>query len=317
MTTMKTWGTIGLLILIGGLVSYSILKPNTAQSETLRVAFPSKRPIKSFEPTNIQVGYEYILLENLYSPLVEIDPKGGQVLPAVAESFHWEGPELHFKIRSDLRTVSGDPITAADVIFSLKRVIVLSQNTHGNFRDLICPGEELKSVEEKCSGIELRGETVVLKPGSQKTVLLPMLAAIDFAIIPQASVDHKTLEITNYGETSGLYYFAHQDEDGSLQLRQNPHHFRSQPGVATSVKMVAFDSKAGPGAIQLFEEGKVDHLLTTNASKLEDVIGYARKHDDVQLHATMKIKNFVLIFTDRGKTELSAEQRRVIGKKVR
>jgi ABC-type transport system substrate-binding protein len=235
---MKIWMTIGLLVLAGGLVSYSI--NNSNQTETLRVAFPSKRPIKTYEPTNIHVAYEYILLENLYSPLVEIDPKGGQVLPALAESFRWEGPELHFKIRSDLRTVSGKQISAPDVIFSLKRVILLSQNTHGNFRDLICPGEVLKSVDDNCRGLELRGDTVILKPGSQKTVLLPMLSAIDFAIIPKSAVDPKTLEITDYRETTGLYYLERQDEDGSMHLKQNPNHFRSQDGVAKEVIITGF-----------------------------------------------------------------------------
>lgn len=314
---MKTWMTIGLLILAGGLVGYSINNSDSTRAETLRVAFPSKRPIKTYEPTNIHVAYEYILLENLYSPLVEIDPKGGQVLPALAESFRWEGPELHFKIRSDLRTISGKQISASDVIFSLKRVILLSQNTHGNFRDLICPGEVLKSVDDNCRGLELRGDTVVLKPGSQKTVLLPMLSAIDFAIIPQSAVDPKTLEITDYRETTGLYYLDKQDDDGSMHLKQNPNHFRSQKGVAKDVTMVAFDPKASPGALALFDEGKVDHLLTTNASKIEEIINYARNHSDVQLHATMKIKNFVLIFTDRGKKELTADQRHIVGKKVR
>jgi MarR-like DNA-binding transcriptional regulator SgrR of sgrS sRNA len=304
-----------ILILIGGLVSYSQLKSNS-EEDALRVAFPSKRPVASYEPTNIHVAYEYILLENLYSPLVEIDPKGGQVLPAIAESFQWEGPELHFKIRSGLKTASGIPITASDVVFSLKRVVLLSQNTHGNFRDLVCPGETLNTVEDECSGIAQQGDVVILKPGLQKTVLLPMLAAIDFAIIPKSAVDPKTLAITSFSETSGLYHLEKQLDDGSMLLKQNPNHFRNEKGVAKTVKLVAFDPKLTT-ALSLLEGGKVDHIPTTNATKLEDILAYAQAHSDVQLHATMKIKNFVLIFTDRGKTELSSEQRRAIGQKVR
>lgn len=313
---MKSRIKIVSLLIFGGLVTFLLSDSFSKPKDALRVAFPSQRPIKSFEPTNIHFAYEYILLENLYSPLVEINPKGGQVIPSIAESFWWEGSELHFKIRSDLQTVLGNKISAEDVIFSLKRVILLSQNTHGNFRDLICPDEVLKNVDDNCRGLELRGDTVVLKPGSQKTVLLPMLAAIDFAIIPRSAVDPITLEITDYRETSGLYYLDRQEEDGSMHLKQNPNHFRNQDGVANEVTMVAFDPKTS-SAIVLFDEGKVDHLLTTNATKIEDVINYARNHSDVQLHATMKIKNFVLIFTDRGKKELTTEQRHVVGKKFR
>jgi hypothetical protein len=307
--------TISFLILAGGLVSYSLMNSNL-DGKTLRVAFPSTRLINTYEPTNIHMAYEYVLLENLYSPLVEIDPKGGLVLPAITESFQWKGNELHFQIRPQLKTSGGTPITAADVVFSLKRVILLSQNTHGNFKDLICPDQVLKSIDDPCDGIAQNSDVVILRPKKQKTVLLSMLAAIDFAIIPKTSVDPKTLAIVNFAETSGLYYLSRQSEDGSMTLKQNPNHFRNDSGVATTVELVAFNPKITT-AISLFESNKVDHVPTTNSSKSEDIINYAKTHSDVQLHATMKIKNFVLVFTDRGKAELSQEQRIVVGKKVR
>lgn len=296
-------------------MTYSLMNSNQ-DDRLLRVAFPSTRLINTYEPTNIHVAYEYVLLENLYSPLVEIDPKGGLVLPAVAESFKWVGNELHFQIRPGLKTSAGNSITASDVVFSLKRVILLSQNTHGNFKDLICSDQVIKTIDDPCEGITQKGDVVILKPKKQKTVLLSMLAAIDFAIIPKSTVDPKTLAIANFSETSGLYYLSNQSEDGSMTLKQNPNHFRNGTGVATTVELVAFNPKVTT-AISLFESKKVDHVPTTNSSKSEDIINYAKTHSDVQLHATMKIKNFVLVFTDRGKAELSQEQRMAIGKKVR
>lgn len=283
----------------------------------LRVAFPSMRKIESYDPSRIHVAYEYVLLENLYSTLVELDHQNGQVQPAAAASFSWVGDELHFKIRDDLRTASGRPITAQDVVFSLKRIVILAANTHGNFRDLICPGAELKSIHDPCPGIEKRGETVVLKPGGKKTVLLPMLAAIDFAIIPESAVDAKTLAIRDYQETSGLYLVETDDGQGRLTLKMNPGHFHASEEIAQTVELVPFDAKAGESALDLFSKGTVDHVLTTNSGKVEELISYSKSHSDVQAHATMKIKNYVLIFTDQGRRKLNLEQRRWLGQQVR
>lgn len=285
--------------------------------KTLRVAFPAVREIQSYDPAKIHFSYEYILLENLYSSLIEIDPKTGRVLPAVAERFEWVGDELHLKIRDDLKTISGRSITAADVVFSLKRVILLAANTHGNFRDLICPGVELRSIADDCPGIEQRGEAVVLSPGGPKTILLSMLAATDFAIIPESAVDPVTLQIKDYRETSGLYHVDRDQGGGKLKLKLNPHHFHATPDVAETIEVVAFNPKAGEKAIDLLRAGAVDHVLTTNGGNIEELIRFANSDADVQMHATMKIRNFVLVFTEQGKKKLSLKQRRSLGAKVR
>jgi len=284
---------------------------------TLRVAFPSARKIESYDPSKIHIAYEYILLENIYSALVEIDPRNGQVIPSAAESFSWVGDELHFKIREGLRTASGRPITATDVVFSLKRIILLAANTHGNFQDLLCPGFELKKISDPCPGIEQRGDVVVLKPGSKKTVLLPMLAAIDFAILPESAVDPETLAIRDFRETSGLYYVEADDGNGRLTLKINPAHFHASDDIAQTVELVPFNAKAGESALALLDQGLVDHVLTTNSGRVEELISYASSHSDVQAHATTKIKNIILVFTDNGRKKMGLEQRRWLGQQVR
>lgn len=295
----------------------ALKETKTGKAKVLKVAFPSSRKIESYEPSKIHIAYEYILLENIYSTLVEMAPKDGQILPALAESFAWIGDDLHFKIRDDIKTASGRPLTAKDVVFSLKRVIFLAENTHGNFKDLICPGVELKSVHDDCPGIEQRGNTVVLKPGTRKTVLLPMLTAIDFAILPESAVDPDTLAIRNYRETSGLYYVDADDGQGRISLKINPFHFHASADIAQQVELIPFNAKAGESALGLFEKGLVDHILTTNSGKIEDLIAFARKNSDVQVHATMKIRNFVLVFTDRGRSRLNLVQRRWLGEQIR
>lgn len=240
-------------------------------SRTLRVAFPVARKSLSYEPTNIRLGYEYIFLENIFSTLVEMDTKG-VLQPGVAEKAEWINNELRLTIPEGIRTASGLPIDASDVLFSLKRLLVLSGNTHGNFKDLICPEAELKSIEDECKGLRQEGRYIFLSVGERKPFLLPMLAAIDFAIIPKSSCDPKTLEIINLRETSGPYYVASDDGAGNIELRLNPHHFHASKEIADKVLLVPMDPKNQRESIQALLDNRVDLLTTVDTSKADDLI---------------------------------------------
>src|SRR5690606_8058931 len=102
----------------------------------LRVAFPYNKPATHYEPTRIHFGPEYIFLENIYSPLVELSNKNGQPVGGVAEKFQWDETtnEYYLHIRKNLKTIDGYQITAEDAEFSLKRLLITSSNTHGNFK---------------------------------------------------------------------------------------------------------------------------------------------------------------------------------------
>lgn len=306
------------LAMIGSVVGgITMLRSNSKKSLDLRVAFPYDKPVSFYEPTQIHLAPEYIFLENTYSPLVEFSAKDGEVIPSVAESFEWNGDDLHLKIRGNLKTVSGNPITADDVEFSLKRLLVLSSNTHGNFRDLVCEDKPIKNVDENCAGIKKLGNTIILKAGKRKAFLIPMLAAIDFAIIPRSSVDEKTLKITNYKETSGPYYVSEDDGKGHVTLKANTSHFRYRAEMPQSIYLIPTDTKNSTASLKDFKEGKVDFITTIDSARPEEIIKLSREIGGTTLHTTMKIRSFVLTFTKRGLAELSARERRLIGKTVK
>jgi hypothetical protein len=282
----------------------------------LKVAFPSSEPALKYEPTDIHLDYEYIFLENIYSPLVEFDASG-VVRPGVAEKVEVGENEVRFIIRHDLRTQSGVPITASDVAFSLKRLLVLSGNTHGNFRDLICPGVDLKSVDEHCPGLKVEGNTVTLAAGERNSFLLPMLAAIDFAILPQASVDPKTLKITNMKEASGPYFVESDDGKGHIELRLNPYHYHAAGDVPTEIGLVPMTADHKGESLKALLDGKVDHLTTVDTSRSDEILQFAKAHPEFAVHTTHKIRTIFLTFTEKGLRRFSDDQRRLIGAKVR
>ena len=276
-------------------------------SNTLRVAFPGRKNTNEYEPTKIYTANEYILLENIYSPLVELSDNKGTPVSSIAENFKWEGNELHFKIRDNLETIDGYNITAKDAAFSLKRLLILSGNTHGNFKDLVCWDNNLKSPEEECPGIGVKENTLILKTKKKNAFLLPMLAAIDFAIIPQKSVDPKTLKIIDYRNTSGAYYVEGDKGKGNITLRANRNHFHYSFLMPEIIQLVP-TTPDGKSAINLFKEKKVDHI-TTISGLLSNHILEILETENINSHETLKIRNKFIYATKKGMEELSLEER--------
>lgn len=312
------FGSIIAIVFVGFLLIGDNLKMGAKSNmTTLRVAFPTKMLVTQYEPTNISLDYEYIFLENIFSPLVEID-RDGVIVFGVAENVEWLGDELKLTIRKNLTTKSGKKITTEDVLFSLKRLLVLSGNTHGNFKDIVCPNTTLKSVEESCDGLRSDGSAVYIKARGGKAFLVPMLSAIDFAVIPKTSVDPQSLKITDYSETSGVYYLDHQDSDGKIYLKANQSHYFYSDKIAQEIVLVPSDVMTNGDSLRLLKEGKVDHITTVDQSRADEVLQFASDNaGEFETHSTMKIRTTYAQFTSRGEKELTPEERRYIAENLR
>ncbi len=163
--------TIIVATTIGGVFMFKSNHLESSAQKHLRVAFPLTKKVTEYEPTNITIAAEYIFLENVFSPLVQMN-ESGAIVPGVAKTIKWDGDKLILSISEDLKTKSGQPITVDDVLFSLKRLLVLTGNTHGNFKDLVCEGINLESVEQDCPGLSVSSNknAIILNAGTKKTL---------------------------------------------------------------------------------------------------------------------------------------------------
>lgn len=285
--------------------------------EVLRVAFPYSESARFYEPTRIHLAPEYIFLENTFSPLIELSPENATIQRGVAEKWEWMGDELHLQIRKGLKTIDGHEITADDAAFSLKRLLIRTANTHGNLKDLICGGTELRSIEDKCEGIRVEDNTLILKVAGKSAFILPMLTGIDFAVIPRSSVDPKTLDITDYRNTSGPYYVSRDSERGKIELSVNPNHYHATQAAPRKIVLVPTDPKSKSNSLELFKSGSVDFITTIDAVRPEKVFRLSQDMRGSVLHVTANIRTFALFFTDRGMRELSQDERLYLGKKAK
>ncbi len=316
---MKNHHIIFVIVLLAASLYFMevFFKKGSNMSDTLRVAFPNSSPSRSYEPTRIHLGPEYIFLENIYSPLVELSPEDATIRSGLADKWEWRNDELHFFIRDGIKTIDGKAITAEDAAFSLKRLLVRTQNTHGNLKDLVCGAYEVKSIEDTCPGISYSGNELILKIAGKSAFILPMLSGIDFAIIPKSSVDPKSLDIIDYRNTSGPYYVSQDNESGRIELSTNPNHYHYSNKIAQKIELVPVDPKNKSGSIQLFKDGNVDLITTIDSARPEEVYELSQNLKSSEMHSTANIRTFALFFTERGLKDFSVEQRILIGKKIK
>lgn len=287
----------------------------------LRVSFPNSTSAKAYDPSRIYLAPEYIFLENVFSPLVEFD-KHGQIQSGVAERFEWDGDKARFSIRPNLKTIDGDPITARDAAASFKRLVILTENTHGNLKNLLCSDTLLEKLSDDCPGIEVEGNTLILQPtgkanGSMRQFFFPMLAAIDFAVIPSRAIDPKTLAITDYRNTSGPYFVEKDSSDGRIIWKANPFHYHYAKDIPQTIELIPSDPRNPGDSLVNFQNDIVDFISTVDKAPIDDIITFARGNNDSVLHTTMKIRTFIAFFTQNGREKLSPRTRFAIGKALK
>ncbi|MFN3454638.1 MAG: ABC transporter substrate-binding protein [Pseudobdellovibrio sp.] len=289
----------------------------TDENSELRVAFPYFYSANSYDPINITLAPQYALLENLYSPLIELSPKG-DLQSSIAEDFNWVDNELQFKIRSNLKTIDGYIITAKDVEFSLKRLMVLTGNSHGNLKDILCPDVELKNITDNCPNLEVRNDNLVIfKPEKKDVFLVKMLTAIDFAIIPEKSVDKKTLKIIDYRNTSGPYYVEKDSDKGDLVLAANKLHYHYSKKIPQIIKLVPTPQENENNSLEDYKANKVDFITEADSIKSDKITEYAKSDSNSTLHATANIRMYVASFTQRGLQKFTDNQRFILGNSLK
>ena len=287
---------------------------HSPEDATLRVAFLGSGGADSYDPAKIHFTNEYIFLESIYSPLVELSDDKGTPVSSVAREYYWEGSDLHFVIRDDLETIDGHKIDVKDVVVSLKRLLILSENTHGDFKKLVCPDIELKTLEQDCPRMVVKENVLILKLAAYRDFLIPMLASIDFAIIPRTSIDTKTLKIIDYRNTSGPYYVEKDEGAGKITLKANPKHFHFNEKMAGEVVLVPTHGMGRDQIIDGYNGGTFDHITTVHGLSLEELERVDTSESNI--HRTIPIKTEIAFITDKGKKRIPPERRLAFAKSL-
>jgi hypothetical protein len=281
----------------------------------LNAAFLKYQPASSYDPIKIQFSPEYVFLENIYSPLLENNAEG-EIVSGIAERYEWVGPELHFRLRQNLKTIDGRPIDARDVERSFKRVLLLRGGTHTDLADAVCPGVTLKKIDDFCPGMEVRenNRLFVVKLAKKNASILKMFTSMDLAVIPSGSIDPETFAISDYRNTSGPYYVERDDAEGRILLAANPAHYHYSPKIPQKVRLVPAGKNGARESVELFSQGKVDYIMSCDKAGPEILTSYAAERpEEVRLHSTAPFHLHMIAFTRKGISRFNGNERFKIG----
>lgn len=145
MRSQKRWRRLTLLLLAAvsaiALTACNPARFTTTENATARLVFGALSDPKTFNPvlnTESPNVFTYT-----FEGLTDTDGMTGEVVPAQAES--WEvsedGKTVIFTLRPDLRWSDGEPLTAADVVFTYRDVI-FNEEIPTSSRDVLRIGPE-------------------------------------------------------------------------------------------------------------------------------------------------------------------------------
>ena len=274
-----------------------------------RVASSIYQSAFSLDPASIQSLDQYNFLENLYGRLVEYNSKN-QLVAGVADSFYWTESSLVFKFQGKAKAVDGEAITADDAATSLKRLIFLKRSSHADLRKILCPETDLVSMEDRCEGITVVGNELILTPIKKSfgPVLITILENADFSIIPARALsrDPKDPKIESLKITSGPYYLEQDSLEGGWRLSANKNHYKYSelmPQKITAVPTVLAEVN------EKFEAGLID--LAPCSLPLDGELAklVARRSDLYGYYESLPLKVLMLYFSPSAAINFTSEQR--------
>ena len=98
-------------------------KPADAAIKEERLIMVIGADPQSLDP-HVATGFpEYQVFMAIYEGLTRLDPRTCEPLPGVASSWDQDGSVYTFHLRPDARWSNGDPVTAGDFAYSIKRIL--------------------------------------------------------------------------------------------------------------------------------------------------------------------------------------------------
>ncbi|WP_425053563.1 ABC transporter substrate-binding protein [Psychromarinibacter sp. S121] len=121
------------------LMTSPLSAPSAAWAETpadqLIVAWTLNN-VLTMDPAAITGSETVAVLNNLYDTLAQLDPETNELIPRMAESWEFsdDNMKVTFKLREGVKFASGNPLTAEDVAYSLKRALLLNLPSSSNLK---------------------------------------------------------------------------------------------------------------------------------------------------------------------------------------
>ena len=201
-------------------------QPAMAAATDLRIALSGG--IDQLDPARTANGPDLAIISQIYETLLALDPKTGKLLPNIATSYTLKEPTLwEFKLRNDVRFQDGKPLTAADVKYSIDRILDPATNSpHAS---------QLASIAEV---IVVDPSTVQIRTKTPDPLLPRRMQPIGGSgrvfIVPKHYFEsHSQQEVNDKPLGSGPYKLAEWHKGSSITLERNAAYWGPKPDATS------------------------------------------------------------------------------------
>ncbi|PNT90643.1 ABC transporter substrate-binding protein [Clostridium thermosuccinogenes] len=266
----------------------SITEPTeTAQSEPTyggSITVGITQDLDGLDPHKaLSAGTKEVLF-NIFEGLVKLD-KDGNLVPAVAESYHIseDGMTYTFTLREGVKFHDGSPVTADDVVYSIKRSAGMLEPKD--------PSVIVESALSVISDVVATSErTIEIRLKQVETELLPYLTC---SIVPK---DYEELDTKPIG--TGPFKFVSYTPLQSIVLEKNDQYYIE--GVPYLDKVTFKISSNTDAAFMELQAGNIDILpYITDAQASQLPKGYHMESGPMNLIQGLFINNKVAPFDNK------------------
>ncbi|MEX0860611.1 MAG: ABC transporter substrate-binding protein, partial [Cucumibacter sp.] len=186
-------------------------------------------PVAELDPAKASDYADSVLMFNVYDTLVLSRQGGAGVVPHLAESWTTDGKTFTFKLRSDVKFQSGNPLTADDVVFSLDRMKAIGQGLSYLFAGV----EMAEAIDDLTVKFTLTGP---YSPFLSALLRLPIVdKALVMANLGDGEGDMKDwgqAYLSEHGAGTGAYTVVSHNPQAETVMAKNPDYFLGIPAKA-------------------------------------------------------------------------------------
>lgn len=231
----------GLIAGAGALGTAALLRTSPAAAQTPRNTLVIAAQIDDLVATDPHHSFEVTgsdLLKNVYDQLFTLDPTKptAELQPALAESFtvSEDGRTFTFAIRQGVRFHSGNALTAADVVYSLRRPLLINRTPAFMYRSVGLTRENVEQTVRQLGdfSVAVTFDRAYAPSLIQNLFTATIASVLDSRLVEQnAGSDMGNTWLNRNSAASGAFRMARYQPNESYTLERNDTWWRGRAGV--------------------------------------------------------------------------------------
>ncbi|GAM76320.1 oligopeptide ABC transporter [Vibrio ishigakensis] len=252
-------------LIFAGLPAHSAVLPADVKlADEQHIVRGNDAEVATLDPANAEGLPEMHVIRDLFEGLV-IQDKDGNVIPGVATTWETEdNQKFVFHLRKDAKWSNGEPVTAHDFVYSLKRAVdpnFASANgwylklTKIQNIDAIIKGEKpvdslgVKALDDYTLEYQLESKVPYFVAMTGHTSMMP---------VPQAIIEKhgKKWVLPENLVSNGAFTLDRWVINERIELKKNPQYWDAKDTVLNSVTYIPFENQTA--AMNRYASGEVD-----------------------------------------------------------